>query len=122
MRYQNEFRKLFNRMDAFAEKYFGLHDLESEGQFYEPWAAGMTPEFLSLVEMVAEPDHDLGGWDTLLRRIKQREWLIVAILMRIIQVKVLNTDLWGADTEEKNLLFANKRAFVKREGMSRFSL
>jgi hypothetical protein len=115
--YQNEFRKLFNRMDAFAQKYFCLHDLESEGKFHEPWAAGMTPEFVNWVEMVAEPDPGLGGWDTLLRNTKQRQWLIVAILMRIIQVKVLNADLWGADKEEKNLLFANERAFIRREGM-----
>jgi hypothetical protein len=114
--YQNEFRKLFNRLDDFAREYFGLHDLD-EKKFHEPWAAGMTPEFVRYVEMVAEEDPELYGWDNLLRDTKQRQWLIVAVLVRILEVKIFGTDLWGADKEEKKLLFDLERAFVQREGV-----
>lgn len=120
--YQNEFRKLFHRMDAFALHYFGLHDLESEGDFHQPWAAGMGSEFVSWVKLVAEPDPESGGWDALLRNTKQRQSLVIAILMRVIQVKILDADLWGADKHEKKLLLAIEHAFLKREGRHRMNL
>jgi hypothetical protein len=113
--FQNEFRKLFNRLEAFSREYFGLHDLE-EGEFHQPWAAGMTPEFLNYVEMVSDADPELGDWDQLLRSTKQRQWLIMAVLFRILEVKILSMDLWGADKEEKKLLFGIERAFLTREG------
>jgi len=110
-----EFRKLFRRMDRFAQDYFARHDLD-EGEFHQPWAADMSPEFLRYVEQVAEADPAVGGWDNLLRDTVQRKWLIVAVIMRILEVKVFGADLWGADAEEKEVLLGLEKALLTREG------
>jgi hypothetical protein len=114
-----QFRHLSLRINKFSRDYFGLHDLD-EGEFHQPWAAGMTPEFIRHVEEVAEADPADGGWDKLLRNTVQREWLISAIIMRILEIQVFSADLWGADAEEKELLLSLERAFITSEGTNPF--
>jgi hypothetical protein len=112
-----QFRKLFRRISRFAHDYFGLHDIDA-GEFHQPWAAGMTLEFLRYVEQVAEADEMIGSWDKLLHNTAQREWLIVAVITRILEIHVFGADLWGADTQEKELLLGLERALLTREGMT----
>jgi hypothetical protein len=112
-----QFRKLFRRISRFAHDYFGLHDIDA-GEFHQPWAAGMAPEFLRYVEQVAEADPMISSWDKLLQDTAQREWLIVAVLTRILEIHVFGADLWGADTQEKELLLGLERALLTREGMN----
>lgn len=76
----------------------------------------MTPEFVAWVEQVAEPDPNLGTWDDLLRDTQQRKWLVMAILMKILKVKVFDADLFAANQEQAELLHGISRAFVGREG------
>jgi hypothetical protein len=71
--------------------------------------------------MVADEDPCSGGWDPLLKDTIQRQWLIVAILARIIIVKIFSTDLWGAGTEEKDLIFGIERAFLGGDGRRKTS-
>lgn len=113
--YIEQFRRLYRRVTGFAHAYFGLHDID-EGEFHQPWTAGMSEEFISYVEDVAEADPLDGGWDTLLRNTKQREWLIAGIIMRILEIQVFGKDLWGATETELDLLYGLDRAFLEREG------
>ena len=113
--YIQQFRRLFRKLHDFAHDYFGLHDID-QGHFHQPWAAGMTPEFLRYVEDVATPDPMVGGWDPLLQNTIQREWLIVGIIMRILEIQVFGADLWGAEPQEKELLLGLERALLNREG------
>lgn len=113
--YVTEFRVLFRRIFKFSSDFFGLHDIDV-GEFHQPWAAGMTPEFIRHVEDVAEADPMDGSWDTLLRNTVQREWLIVAVIMRILEIHVFGADLWGAEPEQKALLLDLERALLTREG------
>lgn len=113
--YIQQFRRLFRKLHDFAHDYFGLHDID-QGYFHQPWAAGMTPEFLRYVEDVATPDPMVGGWDPLLQNTIQREWLIVGIIMRILEIQVFGADLWGAEPQEKELLLGLERALLNREG------
>ena len=115
-----QFRRLFRKIRTFAHEYFGLHDID-KGEFHQPWASGMTVEFLRHVENIAEADPMDGGWDKLLQNTIQREWLVVAIIMRILEIQVFGTDLWGADQQEKDLLLGLERAFFTREGKSFWS-
>jgi hypothetical protein len=111
----DEFRKLFRRIFNFSQAFFGIHNLD-EGEFHQPWVANLAPEFVSYVEQVAESDPAVGGWEDLLRDTQQRRWLIVAVIMRILEVQVFQTDLWGADQQEKELLLGIERALLTREG------
>lgn len=114
--YRNEFRKLFKRMDSFAREYFGRHDIRQiDGP--EPWA-NMGPEFINYAAAVAEADPACGGWNALLKDTKQRQWLVVAILMRILESRIFETDLWGATPGEKHLLLSLEYAFIESEGIA----
>lgn len=113
--YIGQFCALFRRIRSFAHDFFGLHDID-EGGFYQPWAAGMSLELIRHVEDVAEADPMTGGWDTLLQNTIQREWLIVALIIRILEVQVFDADLWGAEEHEKDLLFNLERALFVRDG------
>lgn len=113
--YRNEFRKLFARIRRFSIDCFGLHDLNQHPDL-DPWKAGFSKEFVSYVEMVSDPDPAYGGWGSFLKDTNQRQWLIMAILTRILMIKVFGADLWGADVEEKNLLLAIERTFIGGDG------
>lgn len=112
------FNKLFQMCDSFAGTFFGVHDLEA-GQFYEPLEeVEVSAEFIHWASQVAEEDPVMGGWDYVLRNSRQRRWLVMAILMRIIKIKIFDTDLWGANQEQCELLFGIERALLSREGIS----
>lgn len=113
--YTEMFRRLFRQTSRFVCHYFDVHELSS-GEFFEPWAANMTPEFVAWAEQVAEPDPNMGTWDDLLRESVQRKWLVMAILMKILRVKVFDADLFGANQEQGELLHGLSRALVGREG------
>jgi hypothetical protein len=113
--YIEQFRRLFRRIHNFASDYFGLHDLD-QGDFHQPWAAGMSPEFLRWVEDVATADPMVGSWDPLLQNTAQRTWLIVGIITRILEIQVFAADLWGAEPQEKELLLGVERGLLNREG------
>jgi hypothetical protein len=112
----DQFRRLFQRIQIFAHGYFGLHDID--GESHQPWAAGMTLEFIRHVEDVAVDDPMAGSWDNLLQNTVQREWLIVAVVMRVLEIHVFGAYLWGANPEEKDFLFGLERALFTREGHS----
>jgi hypothetical protein len=113
--YIEMFRRLFRQTHRFVSHYFGVHDINA-GDFFEPWGANMTPEFVAWAEQVAEPDPNLGTWDDLLRDTQQRKWFVMAILMNILRVKVFDVDLFGANKEQAELLHGISRALVGREG------
>jgi hypothetical protein len=115
------FRRLFRQSDRFATHYFAVHNLEA-GQFFEPWAAGMTDEFITWAEQVAEPDaNHVDYWDEILRNTVQRKWLVMAILMKIIKVKIFDADMFGTGKEQAELLHGISRALLGREGKHSFS-
>ena len=119
--YTEMFRRLFRQTDKFVTRYFGVHDLDA-GKFFEPWGAGMTDEFVTWAEQAAEPDLNTGTgtWDDLLRETRQRKWLVMGVLMRILTVKVFEVDLFGASKEQGELLHGISRALVGREGLYPF--
>jgi hypothetical protein len=119
--YTEMFRRLFRQTDKFVTRYFGVHDLDA-GKFFELWGAGMTDEFVTWAEQVAEPDLNTGTgtWDDLLRETRQRKWLVMGVLMRILTVKVFEVDLFGVSKEQGELLHGISRALVGREGLYPF--
>ena len=114
--YTEMFRRLFRQSDRFSEHFFGVHNLKV-GVFFEPWAAGMSDEFITWAEQVAEPDaYNIESWDELLRDTLQRKWLVMGILMKIIKVKIFDADMFGANKEQRELMHGISRALLGREG------
>lgn len=112
-----QFRMLFRKIERLFDEYFCIHDLD-EGEFYQPWAANHAPEFLDYVLHVAEPDPNGGGWDKILRDKNQRKWLLMGVMWTILENKVFNADLWGANQQEKELMFSIEKATFTNEGTS----
>ncbi|CZR55342.1 uncharacterized protein PAC_05229 [Phialocephala subalpina] len=115
------FKNLFKQIEKFVCQFYTIHDLD-KGAFYEPWAAGFSTEFTSWAEQVAEPDPIMGGWDNILRNTQQRQWFIMGILMRIIQKKIFDEDLFGSNQQQQELMHGLDRALFAREGFSRQAL
>lgn len=110
------FMRLFQQTEEFVSTYFGVHDIAA-GAFFEPWGAGMMPEFIAWAEQVSQPDPADGGtWDDLLRDTDLRKWLIMGILMKILRVKIFDVDLWGSNKEQGELMHGIDRALFTREG------
>ena len=109
------FSRLYHRAEFLVSHYFTLQNLD-QGEFYQPWSINMTPEFLAWAEQVAEPDPTDGSWDRILRDASQRKWFIMAILAKVLKVKVFDTNLFGANQQEAELLHGLDRAFLAREG------
>ncbi|TVY29964.1 hypothetical protein LHYA1_G001328 [Lachnellula hyalina] len=115
------FKRLFTDVIKFVDDYFVLHDLEL-GDFHQPWALKWNPEFIFWAEQVAEDDPQVGSWDELLRNSSERKWFLVAILVKIIKVKIFDADLWGANQQQKELLLALERSMFQRDGYTRTAL
>jgi hypothetical protein len=82
----------------------------------------MTDEFITWAEQVAEPDaNHVDYWDEILRNTVQRKWLVMAILMKIIKVKIFDADMFGTGKEQAELLHGISRALLGREGKHSFS-
>lgn len=118
--FQNAYAVLFDRIIAFAKDYFGFQYLE--GGLDEPWAINMPDEFYRYVELIAEPDPVVGGWDEMLKHTATRKFLIVGIIVKISEVKVFAPNLWGNTKEGEDFLHSLDRALLDSEGYSRQQL
>lgn len=108
--FSNQFRLLYRSAEKFSSQYFAIHDLD-RGKMFEPWAVGHSKEFLAYAQQVAEPNLAMGGWDQLMRDTTDRKWLVMGIIMEALRVKVFQADLIGATQQEKELFYAQERAF-----------
>ncbi|PVH69592.1 hypothetical protein DL98DRAFT_598537 [Cadophora sp. DSE1049] len=114
------FQQLYRQIEAFCSTYYGLHEIPISD---EPWEkCKMTPEFLKWAEMVAEPEPRMGCWDELLRDRGMRKWFVMAVLVRVLRVKVFEEYLFGGTGEQTTLMHQVDRAFLGREGFQRDSL
>ncbi|TGO11097.1 hypothetical protein BTUL_0117g00130 [Botrytis tulipae] len=118
--FKDEYANLYVAIVRFATEFFGFQDLQ-EG-FHEPWAVRMPEEFYRYVELVAEPDTVVGGWDEMLLDTSTREYLIVGIIVRILEARVFSPVLWGNTKEGEEFLHGLDRALLDSEGYSRQEL
>jgi hypothetical protein len=109
-----QFRLLYREAEKFVADYFCIHDLK-KGTFYEPWAVAHTPEFIYWAEQVAEPDPKT-GWDSLLRDGKERKWLVMGVIVRILRTKIFDEELFGTDEREAEWMHGVEKTFFLSEG------
>lgn len=118
--YIEQFRRLWAEAESFSFKYYAnSHNLKADGNggtSHKPWSSvNHTPEFLYWVEQVAEADPRT-GWDALLRNSEERKWLVMAVVMRVLRIKVFDEELFGADEREVEMLHANEKNNFLSEG------
>lgn len=113
--FKDEYANLYVTIVRFATEFFGFQELQ-EG-FHEPWAVRMPDEFYRYVELVAEPDTVVGGWDEMLLDTSTRKYLIVGIIVRILEARVFSLVLWGNTKEGEEFLHGLDRALLDSEGM-----
>lgn len=111
----SRFQSLFHRLQSFSLIHFGITDID-KGDFYQPWAANLGTEFTAYVEQIAVADPATGGWDGLLRNSRQRALLVMAVIMRVLEIRVFGAELWGANEEQSMMLREAERAFLESEG------
>lgn len=113
--FKDEYANLYIAIVNFATVFFGFQELQSE--FHEPWAIRMPEEFYRYVELVAEPDTVVGGWDEMLLDTSTRKYLIVGIIVKILEARVFASVLWGNTKEGEEFLHGLDRALLDSEGM-----
>ncbi|TGO27593.1 hypothetical protein BPAE_0039g00030 [Botrytis paeoniae] len=118
--FKDEYANLYLAIVRFATEFFGFQELQ-EG-FHEPWAVKMPEEFYRYVELVAEPDTVVGGWDEMLLDTSTRKYLIVGIIVKVLEARVFSSVLWGNTKEGEEFLHGLDRALLDSEGYSRQEL
>jgi len=114
--YTAMFSRLQIDIETFVEDYFIVRDLDI-GEGFNPWGLDWSPEFIVWAKAVAEDDPHCGGWENLMRSSTERKWFLCAIIHRILHEKVFKADLWGATTEQGNLMVKLEHAMLEDEGM-----
>ncbi|KAK7416324.1 hypothetical protein QQX98_005268 [Neonectria punicea] len=84
-----------------------------------PWLEAYPDQFLKFVELLARPDPHAGKWERLLRDGTERNCLLQAIIMMILDAKVFSRLLFGADHEHQNILQSTDSSLVNAEGFRR---
>lgn len=112
--FTSNFASLYRQIETFCSTYYSLHSIPLTD---EPWSkCKMTPEFIKWAEMVAEPEPRMGCWDELLRDTGMRKWFVMAVVVRVLRVKVFGVEIFGGTGEQRDLMHQVDRAFLGREG------
>jgi hypothetical protein len=78
-----------------------------------------SPELMNYIELVAIGDCGTKSdrnWDSLLTNSEEREWLIAAIVNKIIEVKIFSQLLWGATEDQLRALDGADKSLWQAEG------
>jgi hypothetical protein len=80
----------------------------------------MPSEFLRYSIMVAEPDDSLGDWNRILFKRNERQYLLMGILARILEVKAFGELLFGGSQSQKKRPEDLERSSNEAEGTRRY--
>ncbi len=113
--FRDEFERLYDQVASFADMFFyQFEDIPLESSL-NPWTE-MSPEFVRYSTMVVEPGDSLGEWNGILLKKKERFYLIVGILARILEARVFGELLFGGNKRQKKQLEDLERSSVEVEG------
>ncbi|OTA90699.1 hypothetical protein M434DRAFT_13720 [Hypoxylon sp. CO27-5] len=123
--YKTHLDNLYHLTVEFATKWFdGNISLayiqgrteEASGQI---WASNLTPQFTQYARLVAHEDLDHQGWPTTLNNPVHRRWFIVGVLAQIMEKRIFNELLFGANKEIEEELQRQDLKFLDKEGYGR---
>ncbi|KAI8957614.1 hypothetical protein F5Y11DRAFT_77961 [Daldinia sp. FL1419] len=118
--YKQHYSNLFSKTVEFAAKWFdGNVNLDSFSHPDQVWTANMTEQFAEYARLVAHEDRGNGGWPVILNDATQRKWLIVGILGQVMEKKIFNELLFGADEDTAEELERLDFKWMEKEGYDR---
>ncbi|KAI1454862.1 hypothetical protein F4805DRAFT_301878 [Annulohypoxylon moriforme] len=127
--YDNEFfnrqwTALYQNTVDFVTKWFDARvDLryiaESQQGPNQIWGTLLTEQFKEYARLVVQEDPSVGGWPAILNESAQRKWLVVGILSQIMEKKIFNELLFGADELTQKELERLDLLWIEKEGYGR---
>ena len=94
---------LFVRVEAFSMKYFAREINFPANRNPDLWTEDLAPEFINYAADIARGDPLRGGWSQLLRSEKERSYLIMATISKILDANVFSELLFGAEEESGDI-------------------
>jgi hypothetical protein len=112
---QRFYSHLFLRLNEFVSVNFGHGNVDTTGA--PIWATGgFSKHFVHYAQLVARQDNHTGGWDWLLHSGRQRVYLIVGIIGRMLQTHVFDDLLFGGEDSAKAILQSQDEGLLTVEG------
>lgn len=112
---QRFYSHLFLRLNEFVSVNFGHGNFENVGT--SVWATGgVSKHFVHYAQQVARQDNHTGGWDMLLHSGRQRTYLVVGIIGKMLQTHVFDDLLFGGEASAKDILRTQDEGLLAVEG------
>ncbi|KAH9903844.1 hypothetical protein F4778DRAFT_790927 [Xylariomycetidae sp. FL2044] len=113
---------LYQKTTEFSERWFGGVDLNSEASIRpedSPWQVRQFDQFIEYTRLVAHADKGHAEWRDILGHPRQRRWLMAGMLAQVMEKKIFNQLLFGADDGLKKILDKLDMDTLASEGHSR---
>ncbi|KAI0383648.1 hypothetical protein F5Y04DRAFT_269913 [Hypomontagnella monticulosa] len=118
--FQRHYENLYVAVVIFVSKWFDCNvSLGNLAERDEIWTMHMTDQFIEYARIVAHDDSLNGRWPVILNDPAQRKWLIVGIIGQIMEKKIFNELLFGADKEIEDELTRLDTKWMGKEGYGR---
>ncbi|KAI2467097.1 hypothetical protein F4781DRAFT_423579 [Annulohypoxylon bovei var. microspora] len=122
--YKHHCESLYKDTAAFVNKWFDVdvnltYLTESDQGPNQIWSMLLSEQFTEYSRLVVREDQRLGGWPIILNDNVQRKWLIVGIMSQIMEKKIFNELLFGADHPIQAELERLDSRWVEKEGYGR---
>ncbi len=107
---------LYERARRFALDEFGYTVAAPRGRSASVWAKDFSAEFISLASQATRKDVNIGGWDTILLDGKDRAYLVLGVLSRVLDEYVFSELAFGDSEANKKLWNALDENHLEEEG------
>ncbi|ORY70206.1 uncharacterized protein BCR38DRAFT_481350 [Pseudomassariella vexata] len=112
-------QELYHFAVSVVQKWFGDIEFPKDYDGQSVWLEELGPQFIQYANAVAHEDILLGGWEAILKDKEQRKWLVTGIIAQIIERKIYNDLMFGAEPELAKELEMQDLDFAETEGYSR---
>lgn len=115
--FKKHFENLYVAVVIFVSKWFDCNvSLGNLAERDNIWTMHMTEQFVEYARLVAHDDSLNGKWPVILNDPSQRKWLIVGIIGQIMEKKIFNELLFGADQDIEQELERLDNKWMHKEG------
>ena len=112
---QRFYSHLFLRVNGFVTENFGHGDIET-GTKYVWTSRDFSKHFVHYAQLVARQDNHNGGWDWMLQTGRQRVYLVLGIIGKMLQTHVFDDLLFGGGESAKSILQSQDEGLITLEG------
>ncbi|KAH7313467.1 hypothetical protein B0I35DRAFT_480150 [Stachybotrys elegans] len=116
---QHQLTVIVGKVFSLVNVGFGAVEVKAD---FSPWSRRFTPSFYRYVISVSRSDPHAGGWDRLLCDRFQRNMLISAVIIKVLDSEVLSSLLFGASHDHSKVLVDQDKQLALHEGFQRTSI